>query len=117
MRVRGPFTTKEDGKRDYRVSDDNKPWRDELGYWPETLRLCCSAVSKSFFRLRRLERLERLERFELPAQIGSQEVVRILIFFCGNRERTFLEGRRDITMTLRLRIGLLGLGRIKPRRR
>ena len=42
MRVRGPFTTKEDGKRDYRVSDDNKPWRDELGYWPETLRLCCS---------------------------------------------------------------------------
>jgi hypothetical protein len=68
MRVRGPFTTKEDGKRDYRVSDDNKPWTDELGYWPETLRLCCSAVSKSFFRLRRLERLERLERFELPAQ-------------------------------------------------
>ena len=43
------FTTKEDRKRDYRVSDDNKPWRDELGYWPETLRLCCSAVSKVSF--------------------------------------------------------------------
>ena len=41
MRVHGPMAFKENGKPDYRVSDDNKPWPDELGYWPETLRLCC----------------------------------------------------------------------------
>jgi len=30
------------GKRNYRVSDDNRPWRDILGYWPEALRLRCA---------------------------------------------------------------------------
>ena len=45
-----------------------------------------------------------------------QDVVLILIFFCGNNERKFLEGRRVVAMT-RLRIGLIALGRIKPRRK
>jgi hypothetical protein len=48
MRVRGPFTTKEDGKRDYRVSDDNKPWRDELDIGPKRCGMR-SAVSKVSF--------------------------------------------------------------------
>ena len=71
----------------------------------------------SFFRLRRLERLERLERFELPDQIGSQEVVRILIFLCRNTERKFFAVRRLVTMALLLRAPLLVRGRIKPWRR
>ena len=33
MRVNGPMAFKENGKRNYRVSDDNKPWRDQLGYF------------------------------------------------------------------------------------
>ena len=76
-----------------------------------------SRRAKGFFHLRRIERLERLERFELPDQIGSQEVVRILIFLCRNTERKFLAVRRVVTEALLLRPRLVLGGRIKPWRR
>jgi catechol 2,3-dioxygenase-like lactoylglutathione lyase family enzyme len=41
MKVHGNPVDK-DGRRNYRVSDDNQPWRDILGYWPEALRLKCA---------------------------------------------------------------------------
>jgi len=59
MRVHGPMAMKEDGKRNYRVSDDNKPWYDELGYWPETLRLCCSDDNVEVVLVKRPKPIER----------------------------------------------------------
>jgi len=59
MRVHGPMVFKENGKRNYRVSDDNKPWHDELGYWPETLRLCCGNDDVEVVLVKRPKPIER----------------------------------------------------------
>ena len=50
MRVNGPMAFKENGKRNYRVSDDNKPWRDQLGYFIRDP-LAAKVVARSIFSI------------------------------------------------------------------
>jgi catechol 2,3-dioxygenase-like lactoylglutathione lyase family enzyme len=58
MKVHGNPVDK-DGRRNYRVSDDNQPWRDILGYWPEALRLRCGNDSVEVVLVKRPKPIAR----------------------------------------------------------
>jgi len=85
MKVHGPMAMKADGKRNYRVSDDNKPWQDELGYWPETLRLCCSDDNVEVVLVKRPKPIERDWKRIASITRRFRRLERILICFWRRR--------------------------------